>query len=238
MKKVLSLIIAILLTASMSIFAFAKPTPFITVPLTDEEQATFVENVPVKKIDSIDWRNSICSFDVNEQEMILLLFCRSSQYTICVYNSDFDFQYGFSFDSYGSVACEWSDNDIMVYFVRSEIYAKLEQNGQWSEVNQLQNSFENNSLTTDLLYNRTEVTVESTTYKIQNDMGILNFFQSDFSQLVKIDEKQNETILYDINTAQTIKTIVILLLVTGFVFISLYKTLTLLLKRNQKVNPK
>ena len=127
MNKILSLIVAFVLIVGMNISTFASPTPFVTNPLTNEEQASFIESVPVKKIDSMDWTNPIHFFDVNEDEMILVLFSRSSEYAVCVYNSDFEFQYGYSFDGGGgSVVCEWSGNDIMVYFVRSYIYAKLD----------------------------------------------------------------------------------------------------------------
>lgn len=219
MNKILSLIIAFVLIVGMNISTFASPTPFVTNPLTNEEQASFIESVPVKKIDSMDWTNPIHFFDVNEDEMILLLFNRSSEYAVCVYNSDFEFQYGFSFDDDGMVACEWSGNDIMVYFVRGDIYAKLDQNGQWVEINEVPYSPENDKLKNSNLYDKREITVNDTTYKIQNDMGILKYIQvqHSFSQLSKIDKNDNATILYDVSTEQTIRTIMFLTFFIGFV---------------------
>lgn len=219
MNKILSLIIAFVLIVGMNISTFASPTPFVTNPLTDEEQASFIENMPIKKIDSMDWTNPIQSFDVNEEEMILLLFNRSSEYAVCIYNSDFEFQYGFSFDANGTVACEWSGNDIMVYFVRGSIYAKLDKNGQWIEINEIPYSYENDKLINSNLYGKKEITVNDTTYKIQNDMGILNYVQVqyNFSKLIKIDAYNNETVLYDISTEQAIRTIMVLTFFIGFV---------------------
>lgn len=227
MHKILSLIIAFVLIFGMNISAFASPTPFVTNPLIDEEQATFIENSPVKKIDSMDWTNPIHFFDVNEDEMILVLFSRSSEYAVCVYNSDFEFQYGYSFDGGGSVACEWSGNDIMVYFVRSDIYAKLDKNGQWTEINEVPYSYENDKLKNSNLYGKREIIVNDTTYKIQNDMGILNYVQvqHSFSKLVKIDKNDNATILYDVSTEQAIRTIMFLTFFIGFVSTVFYKIL-------------
>lgn len=218
MKNVLSLIIVFVLTIGLSISTFATPTPFITDPLTDEEQAKIIENVPVKKIEKLDWTNPIQSFDVNEDEMILLLFNRSDEYAVCVYNSDFEFQYGFSFNAEGTVVCEWSGNDIMVFFVRGDIYARLNTNGQWVDLYRVSQSTENNSLMYSL-FDKEEVTVNNVKYKIQNDMGILNWFQvnHNHSQLIKIDENSNETILYDINSLQTTRTILVLVFTIGFV---------------------
>lgn len=218
MRNILSLIIVFVLTIGLSISTFATPTPFITDPLTDEEQAKIIENVPVKKIENLDWTNPIQSFDVNEDEMILLLFNRSDEYAVCVYNSDFEFQYGFSFNAYGTVACEWSGNDIMVFFVRSDIYAKLDINGQWAEFYRVPLTAENNRLINSL-FDKEEVSVKNIRYKIQNDMGILNLLQVDnnHSQLIKIDKNNNETILYDINDLQTIRTILVLVFTIGFV---------------------
>ncbi len=227
MNKILSLIIAFVLIFGMNISAFASPTPFVTNPLTDEEQTSFIENMPIKKIDNIDWTNPIHFFDVNEDEMILVLFSRADDYAVCVYNSDFEFQYGFLFDAYGTVACEWSGNDIMVYFVRGDIYAKLDQNGQWTEINEVPYSYENDKLKNSNLYGKREIIVNDTTYKIQNDMGILNYVQSAdrYSQLIKIDKNDNATILYDVSTEQAIRTIMFLTFFIGFVSTVFYKIL-------------
>ena len=218
MRNILSLIIVFVLTIGLSISTFAAPTPFIVDPLTEEEQATIIKNVPVKKIEKIDWNNPIQSFDVNEDEMILLLFNRSNEYAVCIYNSDFEFQYGFSFNAEGTVVCEWSGNDIMVFFVRGDIYARLNTNGQWVDLYRVSQSTENNSLMYSL-FDKEEVTVNNVKYKIQNDMGILNWFQvnHNHSQLIKIDENSNETILYDINSLQTTRTILVLVFTIGFV---------------------
>lgn len=240
MKKMLSLIIVFVLLVSMAMSTFAAPTPFVTDPLTKEEQTTFTENSPVKKIEELDWTKPIESFDVNEDEMILVLFKRSSEYAICVYNSIFEFQYGFSFHSYGTVACEWSGNDIMVYFVRSDIYAKLDSNGQWTEFYRVPLSSENNRLINDLLDKETEISVNNTTYKAQNDMGILNIFQTfdgHYSQLTKIDKNNNETILYDINSLQTARTLLELIFTIGFAFavlVVVFKPIIQERKKNKK----
>ena len=239
MKKMLSLIIVFVLLVSMTMSTFAAPTPFVTDPLTKEEQATFTENSPVKKIEEFNWTTPRRCFDVNEDKMILLLFSRSSEYTVCVYNSDFEFQYGFSFDAYGTVACEWSGNDIMVFFVRSDIYAKLDSNGQWTEFYRVLYSPENRKLRDYLLYKKTEISVENTTYKIQNDMGMLNLIQVEHShsQLIKIDENNNETILYDVNNEQIIRTIVVLIFIIGVAstaFFVLIKPIIQDTKKNKK----
>ena len=239
MKKISSLIIAVILIISANISVSALPTPFVTDPFTDEKMTTFIENVPVEKIEGIDWTKPIKSFDVNEDEMILLLFNRSDEYAVCVYNSDFEFQYGFSFNSYGTVACEWSGNDIMVFFVRGDIYAKLDANGNWVEINDIPYSPENNKLSSYLLYNKSEVVVKNTTYRIQNDMGVLNLVQSanSYSQLIKIDENNNETILYDINHLQTTRTILVLIFIIGLVstfLVTLLKSITQETIKNKK----
>ena len=238
MRNILSLIIVFVLTIGLSISTFATPTPFITDPLTDEEQAKIIENVPVKKIENLDWTNPIQSFDVNEDEMILLLFNRSDEYAVCVYNSDFEFQYGFSFNAYGTVACEWSGNDIMVFFVRSDIYAKLDINGQWAEFYRVPLTAENNRLINSL-FDKEEVSVKNIRYKIQNDMGILNLLQVDnnHSQLIKIDKNNNETILYDINRLQTTRTLLELFFTIGFAFtvlVVVFKPIIQERKKNRK----
>ncbi len=239
MKKISSLIIAVILIISANISVSALPTPFVTDPFTDEKMTTFIENFPVEKIEGIDWTKPIKSFDVNEDEMILLLFNRSDEYAVCVYNSDFEFQYGFSFNAYGTVACEWSGNDIMVFFVRGDIYAKLDANGNWVEINDIPYSPENNKLSSYLLYNKSEVVVKNTTYRIQNDMGVLNLVQSanSYSQLIKIDENNNETILYDINHLQTTRTILVLIFIIGLVstfLVTLLKSITQETIKNKK----
>lgn len=244
MKKILSLIITFVLIAGMfivmSICSFAAPTPFITDPLSTEEQATFIKNVPVEKIDHMEGTTPIQCFDVNENKMILVLFKRSSAYAVCVYNSNFEFQYGFTFEAEGTVACEWSGNNIMIYFVRGDVYAELDENGQWQELNRVQNSFENNSLRNDLLYHKKSVTIDDTTYKIQNDLGVLNYVQlaHNFSQLVKTDVNGNEIILYDVNSEQLIRTILVLTFIIAFVSIVLFTLLKPIFKEMKKKSHK
>ena len=48
-------------------------------------------------------------------------------------------------------------------------------------------------------------------------MGVLNIFASSYSQLLRTDSNGNETVLYDVSTAQMTKTVCIFISVLIFV---------------------
>ena len=69
----------------------------------DDIELTYLQDEPSKK--------EISCFDVNKHENIALGFENSEKKTVCVYNNNFEFLYGYSFNYSGSFQLELDDSN-------------------------------------------------------------------------------------------------------------------------------
>ena len=238
MKKRFSIVITliVILLFSMSVSSLAAPTTLTTDPFSAQEKATFAEDTDLKKVKKVTRTKPFDCFDVNEKGEIAVLFTGSPEYAICVYNSDFKLKYAFTFKAEGVVACEWSGDDIMVYFSSDDVYAKINKKGKWTMLSHVQDSVNNVKATSELVYKNSSITIGDTTYKAQNDLGLLNSFQPtrSYSQLVKLDENGNEAILFDVGSTQVLRTNLTVLFVILLALGALYNLLKELSKKAKK----
>jgi len=162
---------------------------------------------------------SIVCFDVNGDEKIALGYSDSENKTICVYSQN-EFLYGYEFGCTGDFAVEWDEENINIYFVRSDIIVIVNQKGDILDIAKVQNTTENNRYHNFLLHS-TERLVGDRKYSLRNDMGILNFVASSYSQLTVTDANGTETMLFDVNSSQLAKTVAVSVLITVFVCIAI-----------------
>lgn len=197
----------------------ALNTGFSTEELSEEKKTTFISNIDVLPLGAEPERKSILCFDVNEQGMIAIGQKDSQRKEICVYSSQGEFLYGYAFNCTQSFGVEWDEQHINVYFVRSDVIISLDLDGNILDIKSVQDTLDNNSYTNSLLYSTTR-TVGDTTYLIRNDMGILNLIAVSYSQVVLIDANGEKRIIYDVNSQQLFKTLVILVAIIVFVCIA------------------
>ena len=76
------------------------------------------------------------------------------------------------------------------------------------DVGKVQNSIENNTYLNNNIYTNQRVWGD-TVYKLRNDMGILNMVTSSYSQLIAVYSTGEEIILYDVNSDQLIKHLIV-----------------------------
>lgn len=203
-----------LLFAGLPVSA-SKAYGFDTVTLSEDKVKQIWENINVRTItDPVSLSNielPIVSFDVSENGEILLGFKENK---IAVIDED-EVLHFFEFVTAGSYYVQWNDHNILLLLVRSSVVVELSQDGQL--VNMIltdDHSMQNQSLWRQLI-NKTQINIGQSSYSMRNDMGILNFFASSYSQLVKTDSNGNSTMIYDVNSAQLAGTIIELI----FVFI-------------------
>lgn len=77
-------------------------------------------------------------------------------------------------------------------------------------------SIQNNSLWNEIT-KKDHVYIGENSYSIRNQMGFLNFFSSSYSQLLKTDSNGNITTVYDVNSTQLTKTIMIFIAILLFI---------------------
>lgn len=138
---------------------------------------------------------------------------------ICVYTSQGEFLYGYTFNCSQSFCVEWDGQHVNIYFIRSDVIISLDSDGNILDIKAVQDTIDNNSYRNSLLYSTTR-TVGNTTYLIRNDMGIFNWIAMSYSQIVTIDATGSESIIYDVNSMQLTKTIVTISLICVFVFVA------------------
>lgn len=214
LKNMLISIIIIILALNSNVNIIAMTTGFATEELDFKKQQMFLSNVDISLLDSdADIRSKfIVCFDVNENGLIALGFADSTNKSVCVYSSDFTFKYGYSFNSSGSFGIEWDKNNLIIYFVRSDVAASFDERGICTEIKSIRNTSENVSYWNNTVFSKKRQ-VGDDQYIIKNDMGIFSYFGSSYSQLIKIDENGEEIILYDVSDAKIVRTIIAFLAV-------------------------
>ena len=222
LKRISQLLLFVLLIvfSTNAIEVNAMNTGFSTEEISEETKTTFVASINVSPLSAKVEKKGVLCFDVNEQGMIAVGQKGSQGNEICVYTSQGDFLYGYTFNCTQSFCVEWDEQYINIYFIRSDVIISLDSDGNILDVKIVQDTIDNNSYRNLLLYSTTR-TVGNTTYLIRNDMGIFNWTASSFSQIVTIDATGTESIIYDVNSMQYTKTIVTISLICVFVLVAI-----------------
>ena len=209
----LSFVLLIVISTN-AIEANAMNTGFSTEELSEETKNMFISNISISPLKAEPAKKDILCFDVNEQGMIAIGQKDSQRKEVCVYTSQGEFLYGYTFNCTQSFCVEWDEQYVNIYFVRSDVIISLDSDGNILDAKKTLDTIDNNSYINSLLFSTTR-TVGNTTYLIRNDMGIFNWIAPSFSQIVTIDETGTESIIYDVNSMQFTKMII----TTSFIFV-------------------
>ena len=206
------------------ISASALNTGFSVADMSKEEQEKIEGNMQLKLITSEPTKYPVACFDVREDGM-LVIGCDAGRYkkTICVYNQG-EFQYGYTFTSAGAFEVEWDGDLINLCTVRSSLVISIDANGQILQISKIEDTFVNNSYWYDVGAN--EKSVQDQTYAIQNDLGLLNLFAMNYSQLTSTNADGQTTVLYDARTIVFVQS----LLVTTLTLILVMATVIFLIR--------
>lgn len=196
----------------------AMNTGFTISQLTEEEKSNIIPNIDISPIESPieieSAKRPIECFDVNESEMIAIGQSKGEQKAVCIYSQDGSFLYGYTFDDSSAFGIEWDGNNINIYFVRSDLIVTVDRDGNILEIARVEDTFENNSYRNFLLHSA-ERNTDHARYYIRNDMGMLNLFAFSHSQLVMEGPDGEETIIYDVNTEQLVRTLIVSIVVVA-----------------------
>lgn len=219
MRKILFFIFLFLFIVSQNFSAFAIYEAFNYESVSEEIQTNFINNINISLLSEEPKKQPIEVFDINKNGLIAIGNEHLDYKTVCIYSDEGVFQYGYKFNCSGSFGVEWNENNINIYFVRSDISVEVDSSGNIKEVLKIQNNTQNNYYWNNVVFaNKKEL--NNTVFSLENDMGILNLFSSDYSQLVKTDYTGDESIIYDVNSEKVIKTYLVLILFFSFVIIA------------------
>ena len=185
--------------------------------ISKEEQEKIEGNLQLTLITSEPTKFPVACFDVREDGM-LVIGCDAGRYkkTICVYNQG-EFQYGYTFKSAGTFGVEWDGDLINLCTVRSGLVISIDADGQILQISKIEDTFVNNSYWYDVGAN--EKSAQGQTYTIQNDLGILNLFAINYSQLTSTNADGQTTVLYDARTIASAVSLILTIAIPVFVVI-------------------
>lgn len=215
-KSYLFLLIISLFICNGGINAFAMNTGFSTSEMSAKEQHIFLSNVNLSLIYDEPQKSTITCFDVSKSGLIAIGFASAENKYISVYDTTGKFQYGYIFNCNQTFGVQWDNANLIIYFVRSDVAASFSPDGTNVELKEIEDTIDNNSYWNHFVFSK-EKTIDGNKYILKNNMGVLNIFASSYSQLLRTDSNGNETVLYDVSTAQMTKTVCIFIAVLIFV---------------------
>ena len=199
------------------ISASALNTGFAVADISEDEQEKIEGNLQLKLITSEPTKYPVACFDVREDGMLVIGSDSGiDKKTICIYDQG-EFQYGYTFTSAGDFYVEWDGDLINLCTVRSGLVISIDANGQILQISKIEDTFANNSYWYDVRAN--EKSVQDQTYTIQNDLGILNFFAINYSQLTSTNADGQTTVLYDARTIASAVSLLLTITIPVFVVI-------------------
>lgn len=213
--------------------ASAMNTGFSTENINFNVQQTFLSNINLHLITDEPKKSAITCFDVNDNELIAVGSEKSTKKTVSVYASDGTFKYGYTFNCSGEFGVEWDDNNIIIYFVRSDIAALFDETGTNLELKKIQDTTDNNSYWNHSVYS-TQRSVNEKQYNMKNNMGLFNIFAPSYSQLIKTETDGNIVTIYDASSTHTAKFAIVLIAIIVLVALAISTIVFQALKLRKK----
>lgn len=196
--------------------AEAMHTGFQTDLLSDEKQNRFISNIDIELIGKEPSKKTIQCFDVNNNHLIAIGHGGTERKAVCVYSDDGIFQYGYTFNCSGDFGVEWDEENLNIYFVRSDVIVSVAPNGEVLDVLEVKNTVDNNSYVNHFMHS-TKRSVGETEYVIDNYPRILNLVTASYSQLIVKDENGTEITVYDAGSMQLFNVIITAVVVGTFI---------------------
>lgn len=232
-KKLLIFILSIsIIFCILSLNSFAMNTGFTVCDIEPEDEQNLISNLDVTLITEEPEKEYITCFDVNDDGLILLVDGITEIKTVSVYTSDGTFKYRYELSSSGNCYAEWDGDNVIIYYVRSDIAALFDNTGKLLEVKRIENTAENNSYWYEL--RAEERTVNGNKYVMKNDMGVLNFFSTAYSQFVVTDADGNTKIILDLSKQMLAGTIIVVTLVMAVFICAIVIIIHFVKKSSQK----
>lgn len=195
---------------------FAANPGFYTESISVERKEKILSNISFSPMEFEPREKGFECFDINEHGMIVLVSSTFKGKSICVYDSDGVFQYGFTFDDAGSVGALWDGDIVNIYYVRGDLLVSVNSCGEVLDVVEAPSTVENNAYYREII-KASKRTVGSTTYIAQGHSGSITMFTSSYSKLTAKDSSGNETVIYDATTYNTVKVILVSVVAALFV---------------------
>lgn len=232
-KCFVAVLFCLILFVNMIITSSAVNTGFSVKPKPKEDADNFISNIGIVFLTEEPTKKAIDNFAVNSEGMIAIAQTKTNVATVCVYSDEGAFQYGYTFHCEGSFYVEWDENNVNIFFVRSDNIITLDSEGALLDIAEVENTKDNNSYVNNVLL-KSKYTVGDKEYSIKNNMGPLSLLAFSYSQVVVTDSNGESRIIYDVNSLQFIKTILIIVGVGTFAFVCIFGVIKQLEKEAER----
>ena len=230
MKKVLYLItIAILVLQTTTVGAvYGLNTGFSTDIVDESSQQKYLKNIELSVFYVEPDKGSIECFDVSSDGLVALGSSFLLNKTVCIYDSFGKFIYGYKFKNLGDFCVEWDEEDLNIYFIRSDYILSFDSSGKCQGFCEVQNTLENDYYYRNFIdANKKEI--GNRTYVLKNNNGVFDQHATRHSSLVVIDEYGAAEVIYKSDNKRTIK-LLLILLITCLLLVLVYGVKSIKLK--------
>lgn len=216
MKRI-AIVLAIFISLSFCLTVHASEWGFTTSEY--EKKDSLMSTFGLSRVESMPRNYDLVCLDVRDDGTIALGMqssIDSTKKTVVILSPDGSFEYGMTFQNYGSYGLQWDDERIVLCLVRSDLAVWVDSSCQITDIRNIDDTPENSAHWRKYI-DLNERVVNGKTYVIKNDMGFLNVFSTAYSQLQVTDAEGNVTLIYENNTSYLVRTILVLVLVLSIV---------------------
>ena len=197
LKKIVLLLSIIFL--SISLFGFTPSTKFELDNSNDtiNFDVSHYSNL-AKVIIEPSQKPKFYAFDVNSEGNIAIALNDSKLQGVLVYDKYGEYIFGLEIDSQGSIIVEWNEPNINVVFLRSNIIATYDSNGNCLNVARFIDNAQNGEYAD---YLRTSVTKTdgNDEFIVASEEDFWGTFSSQHKQLLRIDTNGSQMVIYESN---------------------------------------
>lgn len=215
-KKIFLISLLMISFLPMGTHLAASEVDSVTEEMSEDSKKDFLTNMGISVTTEESSPDVIVCFDVNEAGLIAIGHENSERKTVDIYNSDGSFQYGYRFHYNAEFRIKWTENNLILYFVRSSVLVELDPNGNAIHVLKTKDSVEAFENQDNLTFSHTKK-VGDVKYVMRKNIGPLNLFTLSYSQVVKVTSDGCETVIYDASSVHLARVVWIVLLGTVFI---------------------
>lgn len=228
MKKYFILFTLMIVFANIFVVSAANEE-LVLYDISEEEQYTFLSNIDFTLETNEPKKNYAYCFDVNPAGLLAVGMDRSDGQIVCVYDFYGNFKYAYSFVCSGYYYVKWDNENIIIYFDRSNILASFDKNGNCLYMKDI--PYNENGYYLRNVFCVNKKTIDDNLYLMKNT-SIVNFFSGSYAKIEEVGADGSIRTLYQVDKQNVISYITENILVLFFIAFSFF------LCNNKKKNEK
>lgn len=191
---------------------YALNTGFTIDELPENIKNDFMYGQKFYRIEVEPEKHPIDCFDVSDTECIAIGAhspTDSNKKTVCIYTKEGKFKYGIGFECSGFFGIEWDDENLVIYFLRSNVAVSMNIDALPLEAVKIIDTY--NYAYWENTVKATTRTVDGTKYELRNTFDPLGIASS-YSRLVVVEDG-TDSVIYDVTSSYSVYYIVTIILI-------------------------